>query len=169
MKDWIYTQPHDPMLLTMHDCIVTRIELEESEEETRMVWYLPDGIWITPEIPCHEIKEMCRTAETRAVFSSKYMYYRDDLSVSISRKCRWHGKNKNLFTETRACMTLQEFVDKFRTEGWSLEIVNTYTEGKLFLIEGEIHTARKRQAFKMSFNADNADFFWNDIHPDRMW
>lgn len=28
MKEWVYTHPHDPMLLTMHDCTVTRIDLE---------------------------------------------------------------------------------------------------------------------------------------------
>ena len=50
MKEWVYTHPHDPMLLTMHDCTVTRIDLETSEDSTRMVWHLPDGIWVAPEI-----------------------------------------------------------------------------------------------------------------------
>ena len=50
MKEWVNTHPHDPMLLTMHDCTVTRIDLETSEDSTRMAWHLPDGIWVAPEI-----------------------------------------------------------------------------------------------------------------------
>ena len=37
MKEWVKTHPHAPMLLTMHDCTVTRIDLETSEDSTRMV------------------------------------------------------------------------------------------------------------------------------------
>ncbi len=160
------------MLLTMHDCTVTKIDLEEREEETRMTWHLPDGIWIAPGISCHEIKKTCRTAEACIVFSGKELFdYEDDLSVSVCMKSRWHGKDKRMLTETWEYMTLPAFITQMKENGWSFEIVNTYTEGSMFLITGDIHTPKERHRceFRISFIADSANYFWNDIHPDRVW
>lgn len=171
MKDWKFTHPHDPMVLTMHDCFVTRIELETDGDEKHMTWHIPDGIWIAPGIPYHDIEKMCRTNEACAVFSGEYLHYEDDLSVSVCLKSRWHGQNKRLLTETWSCMSLGEFVEEFRKQGWSLEIVNTYTEGTCFYVTGEIHTPKKRwwREFRISFNAETANYYWDAIHPDRVW
>ena len=48
MKNWNYTHSHDAMILTMHDCIVTQINLETTENDIRMTWHFPDGIWQVP-------------------------------------------------------------------------------------------------------------------------
>ena len=72
MKEWINTHPHDPMLLTMHDCTVTRIDLETSEDSTRMVWHLPDGIWVAPEVAGEGIQKTCRTAEPNPRHFERY-------------------------------------------------------------------------------------------------
>ena len=171
MKNWRYTHPYDPMLLSMHDCIVTRIEVEESEDETRMVWYLPDGIWIAPEIPCHEIQEICRTADAQLAFVAKHPDFEWDASAAICMKSRWHGKDKRMNTETWEHMTLGEFVTKMKNSGWSLEIIRAYTEGQLFYITGEIHTPTERYfaPFRLDFVAEKATYFWDDIHIDRVW
>ncbi len=159
------------MLLTMHDCFVTRIELETNEDSTVMTWHLPDGIWITPEIPFHEIKKMCRTAEACVVFNAKHLTHEWEQGASICMKSRWHGKDKRMNTETWACMTIAEFIAKMQENGWSLEIINTYTEGYAFYVTGEIHTPKERywRPFRMSFYAETANYFWDDIHPDRVW
>ena len=168
MKDWTYTHPHDPKRLTMHDCLVTSIELETNGDETRMIWYLPDGIWISPAVAGDGIQKTCHTHEACAVFSGKHLRG-DDLAVSICKKSRWHGKDKQLLTETRLCMTLDEFVEAFRAEDRSMEIVNTYTEDFLFLIEGELRTSKKRESVTLSFSAESANYYWSTIDPDRVW
>ena len=133
-----------------------------------MTWYLPDGIWISPEIAGDGVLKTCLTDEACAVFSGKYLR-RDDLAVSICKKSRWHGKDKQLLTETSLCMRLEEFVEAFRVEGWSLEVVNIYTEDCHFLIDGELRTAKKREGITITFTAETANYFWNAIQLDRVW
>lgn len=166
--EYRYTHPYDPTHITMHDCVVTRIDLETDGDGTRMIWHLPDGIWIAPEIAGDGVKNTCLTHEACAVFSGKYLR-RDDLAVSICKKSRWHGKDKQLLTETSLHMRLEEFVEVFRAEGWSLEVVDAYTEGCHFLIDGELRTAKKREGITITFTAETANYFWNAIHPDRVW
>ncbi len=171
MKDWKFTHPHDPMLLTMHDCFVTRIEVEESEDETRMVWHLPDGIWVAPSISHHEDGKTCRTDEACVVFEAKHLAHEWDAAAAICMKSRWHGKDKHMNTETWAYMTIAEFIAKMQEGGWSLEIINTYTEGYAFYVTGEIHTPKERhwRPFRMTFYAETANYYWDAIHPDRVW
>ncbi len=160
------------MLLTMHDCVVTQIERETAEDLIRMTWHFPDGIWVAPEISRHKDGKTCRTAEARIVFTTPNRFdSEDDLSVSICMKSRWHGKDKRKLTETWDHMTLPAFIAKMQENGWSLEIVNTYTEGFEFLITGDIHTPAERhwRRFRMSFYAETAHYCWDAIHPDRVW
>lgn len=171
MKNWKFTHSHDPMLLTMHDCIVTKIDLESAEDHTTMTWYLPDGIWVAPGIPCHEIKEICRTAEAGVVFEAEHLNHEWDQEAAICMKSRWHGKDKRMNTETWAHMTFAEFVTRMQKESWSLEIINTYTEGVCFYITGEINTPKewRWRSFRLTFCAETANYYWNAIHPDRVW
>lgn len=159
------------MLLTMHDCIVTRIDLETTEDETRMTYHFPDGIWIAPEIADNDVQKTCRTAEACAVFEEKHPDTEWDQEASICIKSRWHGKDKRMNTETWEHMTIIELVQKMQTGGWSLEIVNTYTEGYTFHITGEIHTPKERwwRQFRMTFTTEAANYYWDAIHPDRVW
>ncbi|MBQ9151879.1 MAG: hypothetical protein IJX72_06485 [Clostridia bacterium] len=112
MQTWKYQQSHDPMLLTMHDCIVTRIDLETTEDHTAMTWHLPDGIWVAPEISGHELQKTCRTHEARTVFEAKHPNTEWDQGAAICMKSRWHGKDKRMNTETWEHMTITEFVEK---------------------------------------------------------
>lgn len=171
MRNWTYTHPYAPRVLTMHDCSVTRIEIEPAEEGHRMTWYLPDGIWISPESPFHDIRQVCRTDEACAVFAGKHLTHKCEQAASICMKSRWHGKDKRRNTETWEYMTLHEFISKMQENGWSLEIVNTYTEECTFYVMGEINTPKKRwwRPFRMNFYAETADYFWDAIHPDRVW
>lgn len=171
MDQWTYTHPHDPHKLSMHDCKVTQIDLECTEGGGRMAWHFADGVWVTPAIECHEITEICRTAEARVIFAGKYMVEEYDPTVAVCIKSRWHGKDKRLNTETWEHMTLGEFVAEFQDGGWSLEIFDTYDEAGNFLITGEIHTPKEKwwRSFRMSFIAETADYFWNTIRPDRVW
>lgn len=171
MKEWVNTHPHDPMLLTMHDCTVTRIDLETSEDSTRMIWHLPDGIWVAPEIAGEGITKTCRTAEACAVFEAKHPDTEWDQEASICIKSRWHGKDKRMNTETWAYVTVPELAQAMQKDGWSLEIVSTYTEGRIFLVTGEIHTPKERRwrQFRMTFTAETASYFWDAIRPDRVW
>ena len=171
MNTRTYRHPYDPMLLTMHDCIVTQIDLETIENDIRMTWQFPDGIWVTPEIPCHKIKETCRTAEAELVFTVKRREYEWDASAAICMKSRWHGKDKRMNTETWDCMNLPEFISKIRKNGWSLEIIHTYTEGYMFLVTGEVNSPKERRflQFRLEFWADLAHCNWDEIRPDRVW
>lgn len=171
MKNWTYTHPHAPRVLTMHDCIVTRIDLESGEDGLRMTWHLPDGIWIAPEISGHDMQKTCRTAEACAVFSDERLSCQDDLVVSVCRRSRWHGKDKRLLTETWSYMTLADFIKEFTAKGWSMEIIETYTEHTSFYVTGEINTPKERRwrEFRMTFNAETAHYYWDTIRPDRVW
>lgn len=171
MNTRTYRHPYDPMLLTMHDCIVTQIDLETIENDIRMTWQFPDGIWVTPEIPCHKIKETCRTAEAELVFTVKRREYEWDASAAICMKSRWHGKDKRMNTETWEYMNLPEFISKIRKNGWSLEIIHTYTEGYMFLVTGEVNSPKERRflQFRLEFWADLAHCNWDEIRPDRVW
>lgn len=171
MKEWVYTHPHDPMLLTMHDCTVTRIDLETAEDSTRMIWHLPDGIWVAPEIGGEGIQKTCRTAEACVVFEAKHPDTEWDQEASICMKSRWHGKDKRMNTETWAYVTIPELAKNIQEGGWSLEVINTYTEGRIFLVTGEIHTPKERwwRQFRMTFTAETASYFWDAICPDRVW
>ncbi len=171
MKEWTYTHPHDPMRLTMHDCIVTHIDLETAEDSTRMTWHLPDGIWISPEVAGEGVQKTCRTAEACVVFEAKHPDTEWDQDAAICMKSRWHGKDMRMNTETWAYMTITELAHDMQKGGWSLEIINTYTEGYLFHITGEIHTPKERHwhPFRMTFTAETASCFWDTIRPDRVW
>ena len=169
--EYRYTHPHDSKLVTMHDCVVTRIDLETTEDGTRMTWYLPDGIWISPEIAGDGVQKTCRTDEAHAVFTAKHPHTEWDQEASICMKSRWHGKDKRMNTETWMYMTITELVEKMQKGEWSLEIINTYTEEYIFHVTGEIHTPKERwwHRFRMIFTAETANYFWNAIHPDRVW
>ncbi len=171
MNPWTYTHPHDPYKLSMHDCKVTQIDVGSTDGGGRMVWHFPDGVWVTPAIECHEIAETCRTAEARVVFAGKYLVDDRFSEVAVRIKSRLHGKDKRKTTETWEYMTLGEFIAKFHDGGWTLEIINTYTEGGSFLITGEIHTPKEGwwRSFRMNFTAETADYFWNAIRLDRVW
>ena len=169
--EYRYTHPHDSKLVTMHDCVVTRIDLETTEDGTRMTWYLPDGIWISPEIAGDGVQKTCRTDEAHAVFTAKHPHTEWDQEASICMKSRWHGKDKRMNTETWMYMTITELVEKMQKGEWSLEIINTYTEEYIVHVTGEIHTPKERwwHRFRMIFTADTANYFWNTIQPDRVW
>ena len=74
-------------------------------------------------------------------------------------------------TETWEYMNFPEFIAKMQENGWSLEIINTYTEGYMFLVTGEINSPKERRflQFRLDFWADSAHYNWDDIHPDRVW
>ena len=171
MQTWKYQQSHDPNLVTMHDCIVTKIDLDTAEDHTTMTWHLPDGIWVAPSISHHEDGKTCRTDEACVVFESKHLTHEWDQEASICIKSRWHGKDKRMNTETWAYVTIPELAQAMQKDSWSLEIVSTYTEGRIFLVTGEIHTPKERwwRQFRMTFTAETASYFWDAICPDRVW
>lgn len=170
MSFWKYRHEFDPYKMSMHDCKVTRIQLETDEEGGLMTWDFSDGIWLTPEIEQHEITEICRTSEARAVFAGKHLR-EDDLSAALCIKHRLHGENYRLSTETWEYMTLGEFVSQCKEGEWVPEIICTYAEGRNFLITGQIHTPKKGnwREFRLEFFADTAELLWNEIRPDRVW
>ncbi len=171
MNEWKYNHPLDPQKLSMHDCKVTQMEWKPINDGYRMVWYFSDGIWLIPDIECCEITQICRTAEAQVIFAGKSLVYESELAAAVCVKQRWHGRGKHLNTETWENMPLNEFIDRFHDGGWSLEIIDTYTEGRKFLITGEIHTPKEGwwRSFRLSFIAATADYYWNAIRPDRVW
>ena len=146
--------------ITLHDCTADKISFENGV----LLFYLPDGFWVTPHHKDNTFGKIVRTDASVVSFCVEDI---NDIIVRVFTKNTWCRRQKARVEY----LHMNELIDAVNSGKRTLEFITQYRSYNEQMWHCVIHSKKKPYYAECQIHLPETDatFLWNELRPDRAW